>query len=157
MRTPTEILTERGLYLGRRAGKLHVAVYRRSGGRLGARALGRGGRPIRMLLLDHRGVHSGLARTTPLIYVQDGADLVVTASRAGQPANPAWFGNLMAKPETTVQVGAVVRSVRARVASDAERERLWPAFVKTFHGFEVYQRYAQAAGRTIPVVILEPR
>jgi deazaflavin-dependent oxidoreductase (nitroreductase family) len=157
MPSPTELQTKHGLYIGRRAGKLHVALYRRSRGRIGARIRGRGGVPIRMLLLHHRGVRSGIERTTPLIYVEDGADLVVTASRAGQPEHPAWFHNLMAAPETTVQVGAAVRAVRARVASDAERERLWPAFPAAFRGFEIYRRYAEAAGRTIPVVILEPR
>ena len=87
--------------------------------------------------------------------VEDGADLAVVASRAGHPKHPACFHNLRANPETTVQVGPTVRSVRARVATDEERARPWPEFLAMFHGYAVYQRYSQ--GRTIPIVMLEPR
>jgi len=151
----TEFGTKHGIYLGRRSTKLHVAVYRRSRGRIGTRVPG--WRAPSILLLDHRGARSGAARTSPLFYIEDGADLAVVASKAGQPTHPAWFHNVTAHPETTVQVGPTVRNVRARVASDEERARLWPRFVAVFADYEMYQRYAGAQGRTIPVVILEPR
>lgn len=142
-----------GLYAGRRSTRVHVALYRSSGGRLGARLPGR--RPVPILLLDHRGARSGRPRTSPLMYHRDGGDFVVVASKAGQPTHPAWFHNLVADPDTTVQVGSVVRAVRARVATDAERERLWPRLVAMFGVYEDFQRYA--GSRTLPVVILEPR
>ena len=144
---------ERGVYLGRRATKIHVAVYRLSGGRIGSRLPGRS--LVRIVLVAHKGAKSGVDRTSPLMYVEDGTDLAVVASRAGHPKHPAWFHNLRANPETTVQVGPTVRSVRARVATDEERARLWPKFVAMFRGYDVYQRYSQ--GRKIPIVILEPR
>lgn len=143
----------RGIYLGRRSTKLHVALYRLSRGRLGGRVPG--WPQARIALVDHVGVRSGKQRTSPLIYLADGETIAVVAAKAGQPTNPAWFHNLLAHPETTVQIGADRRPVRARVAEPDERERLWPRFVAIFPTYDYYQR--QAAPREIPVVLLEPR
>ena len=60
----------------------------------------------KMLLLDHVGAKSGTERTSPLLYVRDGEDLVIVASKGGFPKHPAWFHNLRANPDTTVQVGS---------------------------------------------------
>jgi deazaflavin-dependent oxidoreductase (nitroreductase family) len=107
-----------------------------------------------MLLLDHVGAKSGQKRTTPLVYVRDGENLVLVASKGGNPKNPAWFHNLRANPETTVQVGSERRAVRARVAERDERERLWPKAVDTYSGYRGYQERTE---REIPLVILESR
>ncbi len=128
----------------------HVALYRRSGGRLGHRPPGL----PPMLLLDHVGARSGTRRTSALVYTRDGEDYVLVASKGGYPRHPAWFHNLKANPDTTIQVGRRVLTVHARVASDEERERLWPRCVATYRGFAGYQA---RAGRTIPLVILSPR
>ncbi len=128
----------------------HAAIYRRTRGRIGHRLPGL----PPTLLLDHVGARSGVKRTTPLLYVTDGENLVIIASKGGYPKHPAWFHNLRANPETTVQVGAELRPVRARVADPAERARLWPRAVAAYRGYEGYQR---RTGREIPVVILEPR
>lgn len=149
----SQFANKRGLYLGPRSTKIHVALYRRSRGRLGGHLPGVP--EARILLLDHTGARSGIRRTSPLMYHREGDVFAVVASKAGQPTNPAWFHNLRANPETSIQVGAEVRDVRARVASDEERARLWPEFVSFFSGYEFYERHAK--GRRIPVVILEPR
>lgn len=81
--------------------------------------------------------------------------MAVAASKAGQPTHPAWFHNLKANPDRTIQIGSSVRKVRARVASDEERDRLWPEFVAFYPGYDWFQR--NATGRKIPIVILEPR
>jgi deazaflavin-dependent oxidoreductase (nitroreductase family) len=107
-----------------------------------------------MLLLDHVGAKTGTRRTTPLVYVDDGPNLVLVASKGGHPKHPGWYHNLRANPETTVQVGAERRAVRARVASAQERERLWPKAVATYSGYRGYQERTE---RKIPLVILEPR
>ena len=107
-----------------------------------------------MLLLDHVGAKSGTKRTSPLLYVEDGEDVVIVASKGGFPKHPAWFHNLMANPDTTVQIGSEQRAVHARVATPEERERLWPLAVKAYHGYEDYQA---RTNREIPLVILEPR
>jgi deazaflavin-dependent oxidoreductase (nitroreductase family) len=128
----------------------HTAVYRLSHGLVGHRFPG----AAPMLLLDHVGAKSGVKRTLPLVYTRDGDDLVLVASKGGNPKNPAWFHNLVANPETTVQVGSELRPVRARVASDEERERLWPKAVANYGGFADYQKRTD---RKIPVVVLERR
>ncbi len=149
----SEFLNKRGVYLGRRSTKLHVALYRRSGGRLGGHIPG--WPQARLLLLDHTGAKSGVRRTSPLMYQEDGEAVVVMASKAGQPRNPAWFHNLVANPETTIQIGSEVRPVRARLAAEEERDRLWARFVALYPGSEAYQRNAK--GRRIPIVILDRR
>jgi len=128
----------------------HTLIYRASGGLIGHRVPG----APPMLLLDHVGAKSGVKRTTPLVYVDDGANVVLVASKGGHTRNPAWFHNLKAHPDTTVQIGRERRLVRARVAKAQERKRLWPKAVKTYSGYAGYQKRTE---REIPLVILEPR
>jgi deazaflavin-dependent oxidoreductase (nitroreductase family) len=128
----------------------HTYLYRKTGGRIGARVPGGKGR---MLLLDHVGARSGALRTSPLLYVPDGENLVLIASKGGFPKNPAWFHNLRANPETYVQVDGERRRVRARLATADERPRLWGLAVAVWPGYEDYRRRAD---REIPLVILEP-
>jgi deazaflavin-dependent oxidoreductase (nitroreductase family) len=129
---------------------LHAFVYRATGGIVGPRIPG----VPPMLLLDHVGAKSGKKRTTPLVYLDQGKDLVIVASKGGAPRHPAWFHNLKANPETTVQVGTKRIPVRARVANPEERKRLWPEVVELYGGYADYQRRTE---REIPLVILEPR
>ena len=129
---------------------VHTLLYRLSRGLVGHRMPGM---PA-MLLLDHVGAKSGKARTTPLVYIEDGDAFVIVASKGGHPKHPAWFHNLRANPETTIQVGPRKILVTARVATDAERERLWPEVVRSYSGYEGYQRRTD---RKIPLVILEQR
>ena len=130
---------------------LHTRLYQLSDGRLGHKLPGV---PGKMLLLDHVGAKSGKRRTSPLLYVRDGEDLVIVASKGGFPKHPAWFHNLMANPDTTVQVGSEVLAVHARVAQPEERDALWAKAVAGYHGYEDYKARTD---REIPLVVLEPR
>jgi F420H(2)-dependent quinone reductase len=136
--------------------RAHVWLYRRSGGRIGKNwRIGAAFRkPAPNLLLEHRGRKSGKLFTTPLVYLVDGANLVVVASQGGLPNNPQWYHNLVADPEAAVQIGTERRLVRAHVADDAERARLWPKLVDLYADFDSYQSWTD---RKIPVVVLEPR
>jgi deazaflavin-dependent oxidoreductase (nitroreductase family) len=134
----------------RRLMSAHTVVYRATNGLVGHRFPG----APPMLLLDHVGAKSGVKRTTPLVYVADGRDLVLVASKGGHPKHPAWFHNLRANPDTTVQVGSRRHAVSARVAEPDERARLWPKAVRTYSGYRGYQERTE---REIPLVILEPR
>src|SRR6185503_4920704 len=80
----------------------HVLGYRASRGLVGHRVPGL----PPMLLLDHVGAKSGKHRTIPLVYLRDGDDIVIVASKGGHPRHPSWFHNLRANPDTTVQVGS---------------------------------------------------
>ena len=134
----------------RRAADVHTAAYRATHGLVGHRIPGLPS----MLLLDHVGARTGAKRTVPLLYIEDGRDLVIVASKGGHPRHPAWFHNLRAHPDATVQVGSERRPIRARVATAEEQRRLWPRAVEAYPGYAEYQR---RAGREIPLVILEPR
>jgi F420H(2)-dependent quinone reductase len=133
-----------------KATRLHVLTYRLTGGLMGQRVPG----APPMLLLDHVGAKSGKKRTTPLAYLKDGDDIVIVASKGGHPKHPAWFHNLKAHPETEVQVGHRKLPVTAKVATPAQRKRLWPKVVDLYSGYEGYQRNTD---REIPLVILKPR
>ncbi|HKJ35439.1 MAG TPA: nitroreductase family deazaflavin-dependent oxidoreductase [Solirubrobacterales bacterium] len=130
--------------------KVHVAAYRTTGGKVGRKFLK--GAPC--CLVDHVGRKSGQHRTSPLIYVRDGENVVIVASKGGHPKYPAWWINLRANPDTTVQVDGDKWDVRAREADDAERERLWPQLTEVWPPYDEYQ---EKTDRRIPVVILEPR
>jgi deazaflavin-dependent oxidoreductase (nitroreductase family) len=143
-------LVDRSWPVVARLTSLHTAIYRATGGWIGHSLPG--GRAA--LLLDHVGARSGRRRTTPLLYIPDGDDLVVVASKGGHPQHPAWLHNLRANPNTTVQVRDQVRPVRARVAGPDEQARLWPKAIATYPPYETYQH---RTSRKIPVVILEPR
>jgi deazaflavin-dependent oxidoreductase (nitroreductase family) len=108
-----------------------------------------------MLLLDHTGAKSGTKRTAPLLYFKDGEDAVIVASKGGYPKHPAWYHNLIANPDTTVQVGSERRVVHARVATPDEHERLWPVAESMWSGYADYREHTK--NREIPLVILEPR
>ena len=84
----------------------------------------------------------------PAVYTHVGEDYVLVASKGGYPRHPAWFHNLRAHPDTTIQVGRHVLQVHAHVASDEERERLWPRCVATYSGFADYQAARAARSRS---------
>jgi F420H(2)-dependent quinone reductase len=127
--------------------KLHVAVYRATGGRIGHRAPG----APPTVLLDHVGARTGQKRTTALAYFLDGEDVVVVASKGGHPKHPAWYHNLVANPDTTIQVGSERRAVRAHVATPEEHARLWP---KAVEANRLWGEYQKRATRQIPMIIL---
>ena len=129
--------------------KLNAALYRASGGRLGATVRGA---PV--LLLTTIGRRTGKPRTAPLLYLEDGDDLAVVASYGGSPTHPIWFQNLLANPDAEVEIGRERRRVRARVAEPAERARLWALLAGMYPPYQDYQRKTT---REIPVVILASR
>jgi deazaflavin-dependent oxidoreductase (nitroreductase family) len=126
----------------------NVWLYRLSGGRIGGR-MGRA--PV--LLLHHVGRRSGKHRVTPVLFLVDGARLVVVASKGGATRHPGWFHNLKANPLTRVEVGRNRFSVRAREADEAERAAYWPQLEEIYPSYVVYQRRTE---RRLPVVVLEP-
>jgi deazaflavin-dependent oxidoreductase (nitroreductase family) len=125
---------------------IHTQVYRRTGGKLGAK-IG----PTTMGLLTTIGRKSGQPRTTPLNIMADGDQFLIVASYGGDDRDPQWFRNLQANPEATVERGSESFKVRATVATPEEKKSLWPKVVGNYKGYEGYQR---KTSRDIPVVIL---
>ena len=129
---------------------VHQWLYEQTDGRIGANL---GGRP--MLLLRTIGRRTRQPRTSALLYVPDGDAYVVIASKGGAPQHPGWFHNLTAQPNVEVQIGRKRIPVRARVATGAERERLWARADEINQS--QYTVYQSRTRREIPVVVLGPR
>lgn len=127
--------------------KIHPRLYRWTGGRLGGSVIG-----LPVLLLETRGRKTGALRTTALTYFPHASGFVVVASYLGEPRDPAWWHNLKARPDATVQVGAERHRVRAREADGAERAELWRAITTKAPDYAEYQ---SRTSRRIPVVVLE--
>lgn len=129
-------------------GEEHVRQYRETNG-----AVGHTWNGATALLLTTTGRKSGEARTTPLIYGQDGDNYLLVASKGGAPAHPAWYLNLQENPKAEIQVKDRVVAVTARTAEDSERERLWRIMTEVWPN---YDQYAERTSRTIPIVVLTP-
>jgi deazaflavin-dependent oxidoreductase (nitroreductase family) len=125
-----------------------IAEFRANAGHVGGSF---DGMPI--LLLHHTGAKSGAERVNPLAYQADDGRYVIFASKAGAPENPAWYHNLKANPDATVEVGAQTLAVRASEATGEERERLFAAQAARLPQFT---EYAAKTSRTIPVIVLTP-
>lgn len=137
--------------------KAQVHAFRLTNGRIGNTwRVGAGFRkPVPTLLLEHVGRKSGKRFTVPLLYLENGPDLVIVASQGGLPKNPQWYANLVAHPDAQVHLRKDRgRQVRARVATAQERAELWPRLVALYADFA---KYAAWADREIPIVVLERR
>ncbi|CAN5577615.1 nitroreductase/quinone reductase family protein [soil metagenome] len=128
---------------------VHEAVFRASNGRIFGRAFG-----MPVVLLTTTGRKTGKLRTTMLTApVVDGETIVLVASYGGDSRHPAWFLNLRDNPDVEAVMGGTKRAMHARVASDEEKQELWPRAVAAYKGYAGYQKRTD---RDIPLVILEP-
>lgn len=126
-----------------------IEEFRANGGVVGGPFEG-----LPLVLVHHTGAKSGVERINPLAYQRLSDDSVaIFASKGGAPTNPDWFHNLVANPNTSVEIGTEQYDVTARVAADDERERIWEAQKKAFPNFAEYE--TTAGDRKIPVVVLD--
>jgi len=124
-----------------------IDEFRANGGEVGGPFEG-----ASMLLLTTTGAKSGERRTTPVVYLPDGERMVIFASKAGAPTNPAWYHNLLANPTVTVEVGSETLEANAVVTEGEEREQLFDRQAAIHPQFT---EYAQKTTRRIPVIALE--
>lgn len=106
-----------------------------------------------MILVHHTGAKTGTERVAPLVYQAVGDAFVIFGSKGGAPTHPHWYLNLVANPDTVVEVGTDTIPVKARVATGEERDQLWTKQKELMPGFADYE--GKAAGREIPVVVLD--
>ncbi|MSP42513.1 MAG: nitroreductase family deazaflavin-dependent oxidoreductase [Alphaproteobacteria bacterium] len=127
--------------------RLHVWLYRMSGGRIGGRMFNS---PV--LLLTTTGAKSGLLRTQPLLYLDtSGSTYVIVGSYGGSDTAPAWAVNLLKNPGAHIQVGSKILKVNSAVAPAPRKSELWPKLVAMYPDYQVYQ---QCTTRDIPVFVL---
>jgi F420H(2)-dependent quinone reductase len=127
---------------------LHMSMYRVTGGHLGRRL---GLRRARIVMLTTTGRKSGVQRTVPLLSINDGDDIVVTASHGGLDEPPGWWLNLLTNRSAIAEVAGRRTNVVAKQVDGPRRAELWQRFVDAFPGYEDYQRRTT---REIPVVVL---
>ncbi len=125
------------------------AIYRLSGGRIGGSFAGT---PVYLLITTGR--KSGKERAQPLIFIEDGENLVAAASNFGHGHHPAWYLNLKADPNVAVEKRGERVPMVAEEAEGEERARLWARFVAVYAGYSVYETRTD---RKIPVVVFKPR
>ena len=128
----------------------HIREYVESDGKKGHRWY-----KTNTLLLTTRGRKTGTLRRTALIYGDDEGRYVVVASNGGKPKHPLWYLNLVADNNVDVQVEDDVFHATARTAGGDERARLWQMMAAIFPEYDRMQPRAAAAGREIPVVVVE--
>jgi deazaflavin-dependent oxidoreductase (nitroreductase family) len=92
-----------------------------------------------MVLVHHIGARSGTERISPLVYLPDGDDMVVAATKGGHPKNPDWYHNLKANPRVTAEVGTETIQVEATEVTGGERDELWRRMVELRPGFADYE------------------
>jgi len=129
---------------------VHRTILKVSGGKIGWTA---GKMPV--LELTTTGRKSGQQRATMLTSpLQEGDTLVIVASRGGDDHHPAWYLNLTDNPEVTVKwKGGAPQTMTASVATDDERDRMWPIIAE---GYKNYAGYQNKTERQIPLVLLNP-
>jgi len=132
----------------KRIGRLHIQLYQRTRGLLGARADG-----LDIFLLTTTGRKSGVDRTVAIPYFRREGKLLTIASYGGNKKNPAWYINLRANPDVRYQIGGEVQRGTARTATGEERQRLWDSVA---HEHPRFKRYLKWCGdREIPVVVID--
>ncbi len=124
-----------------------VAEFRANGGKLNPPL-----NAVPLLVLTTIGARSGQLRATPMSYTRDGARIIVVAAAGGAPHHPAWYHNLIAHPEVTVEMQGETFQARATVATEPERARLYAQHTAQRPNFVGFQ---QRTTRQLPVVILE--
>src|SRR3546814_16553837 len=115
-------------------------MYRATDGRLGSKWRGGSAFPrgLPICLLTTTGRKSGEERISPLLFLEDGENVILVASQGGLPKNPMWYLNIKADPVVTVQIKSRIRSMKARVSTDDERARLWPMLTAQYPDFDHY-------------------
>jgi len=109
------------------------------------------GMPI--LLLNTKGRKTGKIRTTPVMYIRNREDYIVTASNNGLKKHPGWLYNIKASPEVEIEVPGKKLNVKAKLANDSERKEYWQDLISRASFFESYKKTAE---RTIHMVVLHP-
>jgi len=124
-----------------------IEEFRKNQGKVGGPFAG-----MELMLVTTKGAKSGKEIIFPVVYTKDENNYVIVASKGGAPTNPAWYYNLVAHPEVTVEVGTEKFQARATNVTGQERERLFDQHAKQYPNFNEYK---EKTTRVIPVFLLE--
>lgn len=139
-----------GSWLINRVGRLQTTVYELTGGRVWNKFLGG---PVAILSVVGR--KSGQLRKVPLLFLQHGDDIVMTASKGGMSTLPVWYYNVAAADTVDIQVGSQKKTYTMREADEQEEALLWPKLEEMYPDYKDYRARVEGV-RTIPVLIFSP-
>ena len=139
-----------GSWIISKVGRWQTTVYELTGGRLWNTFLGG---PVAILTTVGR--KSGLVRKVPLLFLRDGENVVMTASKGGMSKLPVWYFNVVAADTSQIQIGKEKKTYRMREADAAEETRLWPALDAMYPDYKDYRARTEGV-RNIPVLIFVP-
>jgi deazaflavin-dependent oxidoreductase (nitroreductase family) len=126
-----------------------IEEFRANGGKVGGPFQG-----ASMILITTTGAKSGAKITTPLVYLPDGDNMVIIASKGGAPNHPAWYHNLKANPDVTVDIGQGEFEAVAKEVTGQERDAYYARQVERMPGFAEYEKKTT---RKIPVMVLSKK
>jgi deazaflavin-dependent oxidoreductase (nitroreductase family) len=126
-----------------------VAEFRARGGKVGGYHAS-----MQLLLLTTTGTRTGQRRAVPLTYLPDGGRYIVTAGNSGSDRHPAWYYNLAANPDVTVEAGTETFKAVAVIAGEAERADLYERFATVY---PVLVEYQNQTNRQIPLIVVTRR
>src|SRR6266581_7290574 len=126
-----------------------IAEFRKNHGKVGGQFEG-----APLLLINHKGAHTGKSRTNPVMYLKDGNRYLVFGSKGGADTNPDWYYNLKAHPDVKIEVGDDTIEVHAEEIAGVERDKI---YVRQSSLLPQFTQYAQKTKRIIPVIALTPK
>tara|TARA_B100001540_G_scaffold208804_1_gene183957 strand:- start:1925 stop:2404 length:480 start_codon:yes stop_codon:yes gene_type:complete len=139
-----------GSWFINRVGRMQTTVYELTGGRLWNKFLGS---PVAILTVVGR--KSGKVRKIPLLFLEQGENIIMTASKGGMSKLPIWYHNVCAAPSVHIQVGKRKREYSMREASPEEEADLWPKLEDMYPSYREYRARTEGI-RHIPVLIFTP-
>jgi deazaflavin-dependent oxidoreductase (nitroreductase family) len=126
-----------------------IAEFRKNHGKVGGQFEG-----APLLLIHHKGAHSGKARINPVMYLKDGNRYLVFASKGGADTNPDWYYNLKVHPDVQIEVGDETINVHAEEITGTEHDKLYARQASLYPQFAQYQKQTK---RKIPVMAFTPK
>ncbi len=139
-----------GSWLIARLGRWQASVYELTGGRVWNTFLGG---PVAVLTVVGR--KTGNVRKVPLLYLKQGEEVVMTASKGGMSKLPVWYRNVVAADTVDIQIGSDKKTYRMREASAEEEGQLWPQLEDMYPEYKDYRARVEGV-RNIPVLIFSP-
>lgn len=137
------VAQHRDTYLSSSGRDGHILDYRHLGGH----------RFTTTLLLETVGRKTGERRITPLIYGDTGGEVVIVASKGGADVHPAWYFNLTAMAEATIQIGGQAFRATWREPEGEDRAAIWRFMADLY---PPYRDYQAATAREIPILCFAP-
>ncbi|MEP9382109.1 nitroreductase family deazaflavin-dependent oxidoreductase [Nocardioides sp. KR10-350] len=131
-----------------------VELYESTGGKEGWHLQDREDWPI--VVITSVGAKSGKLRKNPVMRVEKDGSYLAVASYGGGPKHPVWYHNFLANPVVQLQDGPEPRLYKARLIEGSEYDEWWERAVEVYEPYAEYKPRAEAAGRTIPLFLLEP-